>query len=80
MSLLTAINQTIKASGHTFCTVAYLFENTPTNYETSGELNVAIIKEAQDNPEMELPVVLKTGYISVDCVVEEYKEKVPFFI
>lgn len=74
--LLNNVQNTIKASGHTYCTVQYIFENMPNSYETSGDLNVAIIKEAENNPEMELPVTLKTGYISSKCVREEWKEKV----
>ena len=61
-----------------FCTVQYIFENMPADQkpETSGQLNVAILAVAADNPEMDLPITLITGYISTKCVIPEAKEKV----
>lgn len=74
--LYNNVIRTIKASGHKYCTVQYIFENMDTSIETSGDLNVAIIAEAKNNPNMELPIHAITGYISTKCVREEYKESV----
>ena len=77
--LLNAVKQVIQASNHKYATVQYIFENMPDSAikpETSGDLNVAIINVAQNNPKMKLPITLITGYISVKNVIADAKEQV----
>ena len=74
--LYTEVTKTIKASGRAYCTVQYIFENMESNFETSGDLNVAIIDEAKGKSFEDMPIHGITGYISTKCVIPEAKEKV----
>ena len=74
--LYNNVVKTIKASGHKYCTVQYIFENMTTSIKTSGKLNVAILNEAKGKDFGELPIHAITGYISTKNVREDCKERV----